>query len=135
MGCVDSELAGQHPRRDGASSLPPETRSTHAYGRRQKTLRRAKSSGPTPIVISRRTWGLLLLVALFALVLLVVVTPGVILVASGGLALALVLSFPVRALSRFMPRPLAVGATFLVLISSAILAHILLVPLLTDQVM
>jgi predicted PurR-regulated permease PerM len=93
----------------------------------------AKAAGPTPIVISRRTLGLLLLAAQLALALLVVLAPSVIVVASGGLVMALVLSFPVRALSEFMPRPLAVATTFLVLISSTILALIVLVPLLLDQ--
>jgi predicted PurR-regulated permease PerM len=133
MRCVDSELADRHPRRDSPATVPPELRSGHTYERRWNTLRVAKGAGPTPIVISRLALGLLLLAALPALALLVVVAPGVILVASGGLVLALVLSFPVRALSRLMPRPLAVAATFLVLISSAILALVVLVPLLSDQ--
>jgi predicted PurR-regulated permease PerM len=133
MRCVDSELTGRYPQRDSPVALPSQPRSGHAYTRRRNILRRAKGAGPTPIVLSRRDLGLLLLAALLALALLVVLAPGVILVASGGLALALVLSFPVRALSRFMSRPLAVAATFLVLISSTILAFVVLVPLLSDQ--
>src|SRR5215217_1748592 len=97
----DSELAGRYPQRDVPATLPLQPRSGHAYGRGQRTLRRAKGADPTPIVISRRTLGLVLLAALLALVLVMVLAPGVILVASGGLALALVLSFPVRAISRF----------------------------------
>jgi AI-2E family transporter len=130
---VGSELAGRYPRRDGPATLTPEPRSGHTYERRWNTSRMAKGAGPTPIVISRRTLGLLLLAALLALTLLVVLAPSVIFVASGGLVLAVVLSFPVRALSEFMPRPLAVATTFLVLISSMILALIVLVPLLLDQ--
>src|SRR5215217_183306 len=133
MRCVDSDLARRYPRRDGPATLTPQPRSGHAYRHGQRTFRKVKGAAPTQIVISRRTLGLLLLAALLALALLVVLAPSVIFVAAGGLALAVVLSFPVRVLSRLMPRPLAVAATFLVLITSTILALVVLVPLLLDQ--
>jgi predicted PurR-regulated permease PerM len=48
----------------------------------------------------------------------------------GGSALALVISFPVRALSRFMPRGWAILVSFLLLVGLAILALAVLVPIL-----
>ncbi len=135
MRSVGSEPAKRDPGRPGLAALPAELRSgsRNGQGRRRESSRTAGRAGPAPIEISRRVLGVLLLTALLALALLVVLAPGVLLVASGGLALALVLSFPVRALSRFMPRPLAVAATFLALVSSAILALVVLIPLLSDQ--
>ena len=106
MRCADSEPTARNSPRDGPATIPLGLRSGLArgatYERRRNTIRVAKDDGRTPIVLSRRTLGLLLLAALLALALLVVLAPGVNFVASGGLMLALVLSFPVRVLSEFM---------------------------------
>ena len=59
--------------------------------------------------------------------------PSILIVALGGTALAIVLSFPVRALSRMMPRGPAILVTFLRLIGLVILALTFLVPLLVRQ--
>jgi predicted PurR-regulated permease PerM len=69
--------------------------------------------------------------ALFAL--LLYAAPTVPAVALGGIALAIVLSFPVRALSHFMPRRLAILVTVLALIGLISLALFILVPLLIQQ--
>jgi predicted PurR-regulated permease PerM len=53
----------------------------------------------------------------------------------GGSALALVISFPVRALSRFMPRGWAILVSFLLLVGLAILALAVLVPILIAQLL
>ncbi|CAA9425368.1 MAG: hypothetical protein AVDCRST_MAG01-01-2553, partial [uncultured Rubrobacteraceae bacterium] len=55
-------------------------------------------------------------------------------VAAGGFALALALSFPVRALSRFLPRPAAILVSFVVLALLVLLVFSLLVPALADQI-
>src|SRR5215216_4938342 len=71
---------------------------------------------PTPIRISRRTRNVFLVLGFVALVLLMWAAPTVPVVLLGGFALAMALSFPVRWLSRVMPRGLAILATFLILI-------------------
>ena len=70
----------------------------------------------TPIPVSSRVWiGIVVVgVALFAL--LLYAAPTVPAVALGGVALAIVLSFPVRALSHFMPRGLAILLTVLAML-------------------
>src|SRR5918998_1581100 len=87
----------------------------------------------TPIFVSSRVWiGILVVgVALFAL--LLSAAPTVPAVALGGVALAIVLSFPVRALSHFMPRGLAILLTVLAMLSLISLGFFFLVPLLIEQ--
>lgn len=97
------------------------------------TGRPASGRRPTPIRISRRVGYLLALAALVALVFVVWRAPSVLFVGVGGVALALVLSFPVRLLSRFVPRPVAILASFLVLALLAFVAVYVVVPLLVDQ--
>jgi len=60
-------------------------------------------------------------------------SPTVPVVLLGGFAVALVLSFPVRWLSRIMPRWLAMLITFLVLTGLALLAFLILIPILAVQ--
>jgi predicted PurR-regulated permease PerM len=76
-----------------------------------------------------------LLVALgcAALVLLMWAAPAIPVMLLGGFALAMILSFPVRWLSRLMPRGLAILATFAILIGIGVLAIRFLVPTLIDQ--
>ena len=88
---------------------------------------------PTPIRISQRIRNVLLALGFVALVLLMWAAPTVPVVLLGGFALAMALSFPVRWLSRVMPRGLAILATFLILIGIGALALLFLVPILIDQ--
>jgi predicted PurR-regulated permease PerM len=87
----------------------------------------------TPIPVSSRVWiGIVVVgVALFAL--LLYAAPTVPAVALGGVALAIVLSFPVRALSHFMPRGLAILLTVLAMLGLISLGFFFLVPLLIEQ--
>ena len=59
--------------------------------------------------------------------------PSVPVIALGGGTLALIMSFPVRALSRIMPRGLAILASFLSLVGLVVLAFAILVPIIIDQ--
>ena len=88
---------------------------------------------PEPIWISRRTRTVLLLGGLVAVMLLVWYSPSVPIMLLGGFALALVISFPVRALSRLMSRGLAILVSFLILAGLAIVAVGVLVPILITQ--
>jgi predicted PurR-regulated permease PerM len=87
----------------------------------------------TPILVSPRVWiGIVVVgVALFAL--LLYAAPTVPAVALGGVALAIVLSFPVRALSHFMPRGLAILLTVVAVLGLISLGFFFLVPLLIEQ--
>src|ERR687893_2679484 len=88
---------------------------------------------PTPVRISRRTRNVLLGLGVAALVLLMWAAPQVPVMLLGGFTLAMVLSFPVRWLSRVMPRWLAIVTTFGALIGLGALALVFLVPTLMDQ--
>ncbi len=88
---------------------------------------------PTPIRISKRTRTALLLTVLVVLAYVVYRVPDVLTTAVGGIALALVLSFPVRFLSRFVPRGLAILLSFLLVVGLVVLAALYLVPLVVEQ--
>ncbi|MEW6635895.1 MAG: AI-2E family transporter [Actinomycetota bacterium] len=88
---------------------------------------------PTPIYISRRTAAVLAVVGAVLVALLLYAASSVLVVAFGGLALAIILSFPVRALSHVMPRGFAILVTFLALFGVVFLALGFLVPLLVRQ--
>src|SRR5215211_8228931 len=88
---------------------------------------------PTPIRISKRTAIVLALVLLATLVLVLWAVPSVLISVVGGFGLALVLSFPVRTLSRWMPRGVAIAISFLGLFGLVLLAILILVPLLIVQ--
>jgi predicted PurR-regulated permease PerM len=88
---------------------------------------------PTPIRISRRTRTALILAVLTVLAYVVYRVPDVLTTTVGGIALALVLSFPVRFLSRFMPRGLAILLSFLFVVGLVVLAALYLVPLVVEQ--
>ncbi len=95
---------------------------------------------PTPIRVSRRLRTVLAVAAILAVVAaLVLVTwkvPLALVTVAGGLALATVLSFPVRLLSRLMPRRsrgLAVVLTFLAIAVLIVLATLFVVPRLAQQ--
>jgi predicted PurR-regulated permease PerM len=87
----------------------------------------------TPIFVSTRVWIGIVVVGVVLLALLLYTAPTVPAVALGGVALAIVLSFPVRALSHFMPRGLAILLTVLGLLGLISLGFVFLVPLLIEQ--
>jgi predicted PurR-regulated permease PerM len=87
----------------------------------------------TPIFVSTRIWIGIVVVGVVLLALLLYTAPTVPAVALGGVALAIVLSFPVRALSHFMPRGLAILLTVLGLLGLISLGFVFLVPLLIEQ--
>ncbi len=108
----------------------------------RKALRRSARSGgedsaagrqPTPIYVSARVLAGIVALAVAVLALFLYAAPTVPVVAVGGMALAIVLSFPVRALSHVMPRPLAILVTVLGLLGLITLALFYLVPLLIQQ--
>ncbi|CAA9556041.1 MAG: hypothetical protein AVDCRST_MAG18-681 [uncultured Thermomicrobiales bacterium] len=88
---------------------------------------------PTLIAVAPRVRWALVLLGLVALVLLIRAAPGIFTITIGGFALALILSFPVRALSRLMPRGIAILVTFLTLIGFLALVIVTLIPVLIDQ--
>lgn len=88
---------------------------------------------PTPIYITPRVRWALVGSVFAALIVLLRAASDVLTVALGGFILALVLSFPVRFLARYMPRGLAILMTFFVLIGSIALALLILVPILIEQ--
>lgn len=94
---------------------------------------RPAASAPTPIPVSRRTRNRLAALALAALLVLVWQVPSLLKFLLGGSALAIVLSFPTRLLSRVMPRWLAIALSFLLLAALAVTAFIGVVPILLDQ--
>ena len=88
---------------------------------------------PTPIYVSARVMAGIIALAIVVLALFLYAAPTVPVVALGGMALAIVLSFPVRALSHVMPRPLAILVTVLGLLGLITLGLFYLVPLLIQQ--
>ena len=87
----------------------------------------------THIPISPRTRNILLLLVLFFLCLLFWRAPALPKLLLTGMAVALVLSFPVNFVSRFMPRGLALALVILMLLAGIVLAVIILVPLVAAQ--
>jgi predicted PurR-regulated permease PerM len=88
---------------------------------------------PTPIFVPPRVMAIIVVLGLAVLAYVLYAAPSILIVALGGTALAIILSFPVRALSRVMPRGLAILMTFLGLIGLVTLALVFLVPLLVRQ--
>ena len=93
-----------------------------------------QSDAPTPIPISRRAAIILVVAGLLLLAVLLFRAPSVPIIVLGGAVLALVLSFPVRLLSRHMSRGLAILLTFAGLVGVVLLALGLFVPLLIAQI-
>ena len=98
-----------------------------------KTRPGASRYTPTPIRISKRTRTVLVVLGFVVFALIMWYSPTVPIVLLGGFAVALVLSFPVRWLSHVMPRWLAMTVTFLVLAGVALLAFLILIPILAVQ--
>jgi predicted PurR-regulated permease PerM len=88
---------------------------------------------PTPIRISKRTRTVLVVLGLVVFALIMWYSPTVPIVLLGGFAVALVLSFPVRWLSRIMPRWLAMLVTLLVLVGVVLVAFVTFIPILAIQ--
>jgi predicted PurR-regulated permease PerM len=88
---------------------------------------------PTPIFVSPRVAVVLAVIGVAVLAYVLYAAPSILVVALGGTALAVVLSFPVRALSHVMPRGPAILLTFLGLLGMVALALGYLVPLLVQQ--
>jgi predicted PurR-regulated permease PerM len=105
----------------------PKKRAKHTKGATKPMVH------PTPIRISKRTASLLALAVVAILMLVLWAVPSVLVSVVGGFGLALVLSFPVRTLSRLMPRGLAILISFLALFGLVLLAILILVPLLVVQ--
>lgn len=105
--------------------------------RRSRRARRQAAARPlwpaTPIWVSRRTRSILAAALVLALGLLIYRAPTVLVLAMGGGALALVLSFPVRALTRVLPEWLAIALTLVVMLGLLTLGLVLLAPLLFEQ--
>ena len=104
--------------------------------RAEKTGRRGmgrRTRTPTPIFVSPRVAVVISVVGVAALAYVLYAAPSILVVALGGTALAVVLSFPVRALSHVMPRGPAILLTFLGLLGMVGLALGYLVPLLVQQ--
>jgi predicted PurR-regulated permease PerM len=91
------------------------------------------TANPTPIPISKRFRTVLILATLAVVGLLFWYVPSVLSTIIGGFALALALSFPVRWLSRLMPRGLAILISFLVLVGLIVQAVLFIVPLVGQQ--
>ncbi len=88
---------------------------------------------PTPIPVSRRVRTALIVAVLAVLAYVVYLVPDVLTTTVGGIALALVLSFPVHFLSRFVPRGLAILLSFLLVVGLVVLAALYIVPIVVEQ--
>jgi predicted PurR-regulated permease PerM len=106
------------------------TRRPRGRGRQKKP---ASGGYLTPILVSPRVWIGIVVVGVALCALLLYAAPTVPAVALGGVALAIVLSFPVRALSRFVPRGLAILLTVVAMFGLISLGFFFLVPLLIEQ--
>jgi predicted PurR-regulated permease PerM len=94
---------------------------------------RRRPRAPTPIFVPPRVMAVLVVLGIVVLAYVLYAAPSIPIIAGGGTALAILLSFPVRALSRVMPRSLAILMTFVGLIGLVTLALVFLVPLLVRQ--
>ena len=99
-------------------------------GRREEPDVKANA---TPIPISGRTRTALILAIVAVLGYIVYLVPSVLTTAIGGLALALVLSYPVAFFSRFVRRSLAMLLSFALVVGLLVLAAVYLVPLVGGQ--
>src|ERR671921_580724 len=98
-----------------------------------RAVKSASGGYLTPIFVSPRVSVGILVIGVALLALLLYAAPTVPAVALGGVALAIVLSFPVRALSHFMPRGLAILLTVMAMLGLISLGFFFLVPLLIEQ--
>ncbi|MGC4108235.1 MAG: AI-2E family transporter [Thermomicrobiales bacterium] len=89
---------------------------------------------PTPIMITPRTRLIVLFAVAVALIWLTVEAPSIPRLLMMGATIALVLSFPVRMLSRFMSRNLAILIVVGSMVALVLLSLILLVPFLISEI-
>ena len=108
-----------------AKSLFPGSRVTDEVGEDAPT---AIELDPTPIAVSARTRTIVLALVVLAVVWLVWAAPIVPRLVLTGAALALVLSFPVRLLSRVLPRGLAILLVVVGLLLVLLVALLVLIP-------
>ena len=87
----------------------------------------------TQIPISPRTRNVLIVVVLALILLLFWKAPTLPRLVVTGMVVALILSFPVKYLSRIIPRGIAIAIVVLALLALLVLAVIVLVPLAVDQ--
>lgn len=116
-------------REPGAAELDTKAR-TRAVGRGR---REPSGRQPTPIPVPPRLMAAIGVAVLLLTLLVLYAAPIILIIAFGGTALAIVLSYPVRALSWVMPRGLAILVTFVALIGLVVLAFLLLIPTLIEQ--
>lgn len=90
-------------------------------------------NAPTPIVISRRTRNIIALLVLLLLAYICWRAPSVPKMVLSGAVLALLLSFPVRLLSRWLPRGASIALVLLGLALVSAVALVVLVPLVVSQ--
>ncbi|MBA3259449.1 MAG: AI-2E family transporter [Gemmatimonadales bacterium] len=100
---------------------------------RRRVRFRVSRGRPTPIWISRRARTLLIVAGVVVLLLLLRAAPTVLIVALGGLALALVMLFPVRLLALKLPWGWAIALSFLLVVGLLALGIAVLVPILAEQ--
>ena len=88
---------------------------------------------PTPFWISKRTRNVLIVSIVVAVGFVMWVVPAAPIALIGGFGLALVLSFPVRALSHIMRRGLAIFFSFMLLGGLILVTVLILIPLIIQQ--
>lgn len=92
-----------------------------------------RDTQPTPIVIPRWLRLVFVLSALVLALVLMWAVPTMVIITLGGFGLSLILSFPVRRLSRSMPRSVAILVSLLTVVVVITIAALFLVPILVDQ--
>ena len=88
---------------------------------------------PTPIFVPPRVIAVMVVLGIAVLAYVLYAAPSILIVALGGTALAIILSFPVRAFSHVIPRGPAILMTFVGLVGLITLALVFLIPLLVRQ--
>ncbi|MDA0270733.1 MAG: AI-2E family transporter [Chloroflexi bacterium] len=88
----------------------------------------------TPIILPRRVGYWVAAAAMLGLLLVLWVVPAVVTIAIGGIAFALLFSFPVRVLDRYMPRPAAVALVLSSFLGVLVLAFYLVIPPIAAEV-
>lgn len=88
---------------------------------------------PTPLQISKLTRNVLIVLILLVVGFVMWAVPAAPIALVGGFALALVLSFPVRALSRVVRRGLAIFLSFMLLGGLILVTVLILIPLIVGQ--
>lgn len=95
--------------------------------------RHARRHCPTQIRISKRIRSLLIGVGIVLVAIVLRAAPSIPVILLGGATLALILSFPVRLLSRILPRKVAILVTLLGLVGVLTVGLLVLLPVLVGQ--